>query len=277
MKTTRRILAVALGTVAMIVLTPILLQFLSTGAMRGYFEDGRCACNYESFIHLRGDGYFDEAPLHGMGEQQLFTLHRRSEEWELRSLPSAANSSFAVFAQDVTVRARIQSGDLYLAYAGRTNWTRHARVYNPWRIWLARLEARPPAQQITCVNNLKQIGLAFRQWAIDHEDRFPFNVGTDSGGTREFSGVDQDGFERDSAIHLQVMSNEFTIPKILVCPQDRSRKAATDFASLLAKNVTYRMRSGTNRGPESSHEVLLVCPMEGNTLYCDGTVKEGNK
>src|SRR5438045_1770630 len=39
---------------------------------------------------------------------------------------------------------------------------------------LARAKAR--AQRINCVNNLKQVGLSFRTWALDNQDQNPMNV-----------------------------------------------------------------------------------------------------
>ena len=45
--------------------------------------------------------------------------------------------------------------------------------------------AKARAQRIACVNNLKQVGLAFRVWALDHQDRFPFNVPAKEAGTME--------------------------------------------------------------------------------------------
>ncbi len=275
MKAARRILVVACVVAATVLLSPIFFQAVFTSAMRGYFEDSRCACGYDSFIHVRSGGYFDETPLHGMGERQGFTLRRAGEEWELLTLPPPTNSAFIVFgppAGEVAGRVRIQGGDLYLAFAGRTNWTRHARIYNPWRIWLARLQARPPGQQINCVNNLKQIGLAFRQWAIDHEDQFPFNVSTNVGGTRDLCLVGNDGFDCNAALHFRVMSNELNSPVILVCPKDKSRKPAAGFPDLHSQNVTYQLRSGTNLDERHPTEILVVCPIDGNTLHCDGTV-----
>src|SRR5437660_12465028 len=38
---------------------------------------------------------------------------------------------------------------------------------------------------INCSNNLKQIGLSFRQWALDNQDKFPMQVPTNQGGTME--------------------------------------------------------------------------------------------
>ena len=109
--------------------------------MDGYFEDGRCGCGYDSFIQIRGDRYYTETPLHGR-EAKASALHRQGDEWELVSPPPVTNSLFMVFTNELVVRVRMEEGDLYLSYAGRTNWARHARVYNPWRIWLPRLQAR---------------------------------------------------------------------------------------------------------------------------------------
>jgi hypothetical protein len=139
---------------------------------------------------------------------------------------------------------------------------------------------RPPrywgrSSRLGCDNNLKQIGLAFRTWAIDNDGPFPFNVSTNAGGTLEFCAVGADGFDGNAALHFQVMSNELSTPRILVCPQDGSRKPAPGFDSLQASNVTYRLHSGTNLNASNPSAVLALCPFDGNTLYCDGSVTGG--
>ena len=133
----------------------------------------------------------------------------------------------------------------------------------------------PRAQRITCVNNLKQIGLCFRSWAIDNDGRFPFNVGTNAGGTMEFCAIGADGFDSNAALHFQAMSNELSTPLLLVCPKDSSRKPAAGFPSLQASNVTYRLHSGTNLNENNPAAVLAICPVEGNMLHCDGSVTVG--
>ncbi len=42
--------------------------------------------------------------------------------------------------------------------------------------------AKRKAQRINCVNNLKEIGLAFRVWEGDNNDQYPMAVSTKSGG-----------------------------------------------------------------------------------------------
>ena len=134
---------------------------------------------------------------------------------------------------------------------------------------------KPRKQEINCVNNLKQIGLAFRLWALDHGDRFPFTVPTNAGGTLEWCALDKEGFDATAFRHFQVMSNELNTPVILICPDDNGRKPAKNFASLMPANVTYHVRSGTNLSDTQPKEILVVCPVDGNTVYCDGSVKEG--
>jgi prepilin-type processing-associated H-X9-DG protein len=129
------------------------------------------------------------------------------------------------------------------------------------------------AQRISCFNNLKQIGVAFRTWAIDHDGPFPFNLGTNAGGTMELCKTGADGFDSNAALHFQVMSNELSTPKLLVCTEDRSRQPAAEFHSLQASNVTYRLHSGTNLNEGNPTAVLALCPVDGNTLYCDGSVR----
>lgn len=133
-------------------------------------------------------------------------------------------------------------------------------------------QAKGKAQRIVCANNMKQIGLAFRIYATDHADRFPFNVPSTEGGTMELSATGADGFDRDAARIFQVLSNELGNPSILVCPADRSKQPAKDFQNLLAANVSYQVRSGTNVNETNPSEVLARCPIHGNAVMGDGSV-----
>src|SRR5437016_12233093 len=52
---------------------------------------------------------------------------------------------------------------------------------------LARAKAR--AQRINCTNNLKQVGLAMRTWALDNNDQNPMRVAGAQGGAADSVGV----------------------------------------------------------------------------------------
>ena len=92
--------------------------------------------------------------------------------------------------------------------------------------------AKKKAQRINCVNNLKQCGIAFRIWEGDNNDKLPMAVPTAKGGTKEFD------TGTDTFRHFQVMSNELSTPKILVCPAD-TRTVANNFVRLKNQNVSY--------------------------------------
>jgi prepilin-type processing-associated H-X9-DG protein len=69
-----------------------------------------------------------------------------------------------------------------------------------------------------CINDLKQIGLAFRVWEGDNNDKYPMSVSITNGGTMEL--VDSGTVWR----HFEVMSNELNTPKVLLCPNDTDPK-----------------------------------------------------
>jgi hypothetical protein len=137
-------------------------------------------------------------------------------------------------------------------------------------------KAKSRAQQINCVNNLKQVGLAFKIWALDNQDSFPFNVSTNNGGTLEWCAPDADGFDKNAFRHLMAMSNELSTPKILVCPED-TKTPSIDWQTLAPSNVSYWVRSGTNITDATPTQVLARCPIHGTELYCDGSVQQKPK
>src|ERR1051325_2205946 len=89
------------------------------------------------------------------------------------------------------------------------------------------LLARPRATccRINCMNNLKQIGLSFRTWAMDNKDQFPMQIGVTNGGTMELVNGG------NVFPHFLVMSNELSTPKVLVCPEEKegARQMANTF------------------------------------------------
>jgi competence protein ComGC len=88
---------------------------------------------------------------------------------------------------------------------------------------LARAKAR--SSRINCTNNLKQIGIAFKTWELDNHDKPPMQVSVTNGGTMELV------TGNNAFVHFQVMSNELSTPKVLICPNDTdpNRRTATTF------------------------------------------------
>lgn len=86
--------------------------------------------------------------------------------------------------------------------------------------------------RVSCVNNLRQIGLSHRIWANDHKDEFVF-ASSDPEGSRPFVNSPQ------VFRHYQALSNELVTPKLLRCPLDAARTAATNFPQLLNTNLSY--------------------------------------
>jgi len=77
---------------------------------------------------------------------------------------------------------------------------------------LAKAKAR--AARVNCASNLKQVGLAFRVYSNDHEDRFPWQTPANLGGSQ---GAPD---SVNSWTNFVVASNEIINPKILTCNSD---------------------------------------------------------
>jgi prepilin-type N-terminal cleavage/methylation domain-containing protein len=93
--------------------------------------------------------------------------------------------------------------------------------------------ARARFYRISCSNQLRSMGLAFKTWGVDNEIRYPWHVPTIEGGAMEAANAG------NLAFVFQVMSNEVSTPKVLICPADRQRVPATNFVTLRNTNISY--------------------------------------
>ena len=106
-------------------------------------------------------------------------------------------------------------------------------------------QAKAKAQRINCTNNLKNIGTAFRTWAVDNSDQFPMSVPVAQGGSLEAIEVASVTVPcltknpgENTWYHFLVLSNELGVPKIIVCSSDSQRTAQTNWYGLSNNTVT---------------------------------------
>lgn len=81
-----------------------------------------------------------------------------------------------------------------------------------------------------CVNNLKNVGLAFRLFPLPAGDKFPGLVMMSNGIPMETI---------DVVMLFGALSNELSDPKVLICPADKMRKAANFVTNVTSRNISY--------------------------------------
>ncbi len=113
------------------------------------------------------------------------------------------------------------------------------------------------ADQIHCLNNLRQIGISFQQFADDHQQRYPMQVSATEDGALEATEAAQEriGFLVSAVENFIAIERELVTPKLLVCRADQ-RKPAENFTNLRADQVSYLV--ATNARPGSSISVLAA-------------------
>jgi prepilin-type processing-associated H-X9-DG protein len=115
---------------------------------------------------------------------------------------------------------------------------------------LAAVSAPRLRTALGCVNQLKQSATAFKLWSGDHGEKFPMAVSGTKGGAME------PALQGNAEAIFQVLSNELSTPKSLICPADKASRAAARFnVPLAATNLSYFVNADSSEpGP---HEMIL--------------------
>jgi prepilin-type processing-associated H-X9-DG protein len=114
-------------------------------------------------------------------------------------------------------------------------------------VFLRRQQVRKASQQrISCVGNLKHIGLSFRIFANEHDNLYPMQIAAEQGGAREPLAAGQVWKV------FQVPSNELSVPKTVICAADRDQRTpAINWTSFDNSNVSYFVgQDATDTKPE---------------------------
>ena len=111
-------------------------------------------------------------------------------------------------------------------------------------------KAKAKAQRISCVNNLKQVGIATRIYATDNQDRFPWQVSEVEGGSAEYLAKNR---ALEGCRHWQALSNELSNPKVVRCPRDGTRLQANNFNQNAPRGAAGRNITPFCKGTETKH------------------------
>jgi prepilin-type N-terminal cleavage/methylation domain-containing protein len=101
--------------------------------------------------------------------------------------------------------------------------------------------AKRKAQKINCVNNLKQVGLAFRIWEGDNGDKFPMSISSQAGGAMEFVASYNNPTPANPNVPMVFgcMSNELSTAKVVYCPSDSVRQQGSSLFALPGNNGAF--------------------------------------
>jgi hypothetical protein len=113
-------------------------------------------------------------------------------------------------------------------------------------------EAKTRAQSAACVNNLKQVALASRIYAMDNA-----NV---------------------NAPDFLTMSNELSTPKILFCPGNTNHPDVKTWADFATTVSSYKfLAAGVTNSDYDPQRILTYCPTHNIFGLCDGSVQNLSK
>jgi hypothetical protein len=115
---------------------------------------------------------------------------------------------------------------------------------------LARPRAKRWADSVACGNYMSSIGCGVLIWAGDNSNHLADN--------------------------FLCMSNELCTPKILICPGDKTRTEAANWATFSTNNCSYEiLRPGMS--DDDVTNAYFRCTIHGHLGFADGTVFDGKR
>jgi len=97
-------------------------------------------------------------------------------------------------------------------------------------------KAKAKAQRITCISNLKQVGLAFRVFSNDNGEKFPWQVAANQGGSGNnppaAGGAVTPGANPAT---FRAIEKELVSPKVLACTSDGQSSKAVNWQDIGAR------------------------------------------
>lgn len=107
-------------------------------------------------------------------------------------------------------------------------------------------KAKEKAHRTSCANNLKEIAIAMKVWALDNNDRFPTQVQSNEGGPPNQTAFTVSPYGAAYTYQVfGVLSNELSTPRMLICPSD-DRNAYMNFQMQAGNTTSGQYLSNTN-------------------------------
>lgn len=117
-------------------------------------------------------------------------------------------------------------------------------------------KAKAKAQRISCISNIKQVGLSFRMWAGDYDGQFPQYVDISRGGARPDA---DNGYDTADVVDIYMcLSNELNSPKVLACPADGETSPKSAFDAENGTDVQFGSGDPQPGGNDTSYGVGMA-------------------
>lgn len=111
-------------------------------------------------------------------------------------------------------------------------------------------KAKSKAQRISCVNGLKQVGLALRMFSNDYQERFPWLVPSQAGGSAAAPAANAVPTAPGcNPANFRAIEKELNNPKVLACPSDGATTKATQWPEIGGRTPSDALNSVDNVNP----------------------------